>query len=88
MTRHDASARPGSFAALDRALRAEGYEPRAPSAEVAAQDEGVCLGLACRACRGPGLEYRPYVGPRFQRRGAGEYRPLAVCRRCGQALEF
>jgi hypothetical protein len=76
-----------TFADLDRRLRAEGFERRAPSGEVAAQDEGICFMLACRRCRRAGLAYRPYVAavgcqPRAR------YRPVAACDDCGQALEF
>jgi hypothetical protein len=77
-----------SFAELDRALRAEGYEPCAPSAEVAAQDEWTCVRLVCPGCSRPGLAYRPYLGSRFRRQRHVDYRPLAVCRSCGHALEF
>ena len=76
-----------TFADLDRRLRAEGFERRAPSGEVAAQDEGICLMLACRGCRRAGLAYRPYATatgcpPK------GRYRPVAACDHCGHALEF
>ena len=77
-----------SFADFDQSLRAEGFEPGAPSGEVAAQDEGICVRLACPECRRPGLVYRPYVNDRFRRRSRRCYRPLAVCGGCGQALEF
>jgi hypothetical protein len=76
-----------TFADLDRRLRAEGFEPRAPSGEVAAQDEGICFMLACRNCRRAGLTYRPYLA-RFERRSREHYRPVAACDDCGQALEF
>jgi hypothetical protein len=77
-----------SFAELDGALRAEGYAPRAPSAEVVAQDEWTCVRLVCPGCSRPDLAYRPYLGHRGRRNGRAEYRPLAVCPRCGDALEF
>jgi hypothetical protein len=77
-----------TFADLDQRLRAEGFEPRSPSGEVAAQDEGICVMLACRACRRAGLVYRPYLTARFGRRSRERYRPVAACDDCGQALEF
>ena len=77
-----------TFANIDRRLRAEGFEPRSPSGEVAAQDEGICVMLACRGCRRAGLAYRPYLAARFGRRSRERYRPLAACDDCGQALEF
>lgn len=77
-----------TFADIDRRLRAEGFEPRSPSGEVAAQDEGICVMLACRGCRRAGLAYRPYLTPRFGRRSRERYRPVAACDACGQALEF
>jgi hypothetical protein len=76
-----------TFADLDRRLRAEGFEPRSPSGEVAAQDEGICVMLACRGCRRAGLAYRPYLTAR-RRRSRERYRPVAACDDCGQALEF
>jgi len=77
-----------TFADLDRRLRAEGFERRAPSGEVAAQDEGICVMLACRGCRRGGLAYRPYLTPRFGSAPRERYRPVAACEDCGQALEF
>jgi len=77
-----------TFADLDRRLRAEGFEPRSPSGEVAAQDEGICVMLACRGCRRAGLAYRPYLTARFGRPPRQRYRPVAACDDCGQALEF
>jgi hypothetical protein len=73
---------------LERRLRAEGFEPRSPSGEVAAQDEGICVVLACRGCRRAGPAYRPYRTARFGRRSRERYRPVAACDDCGQALEF
>ena len=76
----------GMLTDLDRRLRSDGYRPGSPSAEVAAADAGVCAQIACRRCRLFGLDYRPYV-----RTPSGRdvpYRPLAVCRLCGQAEEF
>jgi hypothetical protein len=78
----------GVFAELDRRLRAEGLEPRVPAGEVAAQDEGTCVRLACRNCRRRGLVYRPYADREFKGNASGRYRPLAVCPRCGEAIEF
>lgn len=77
-----------TFADLDRRLRGEGFEPRAPSGEVAAQDEGICFMLACRRCRRAGLTYCPYLSQRCGRRSREQYRPVAACADCGQALEF
>jgi len=77
-----------TFAELDRRLRAEGFEPRSPSGEVAAQDKGICIDLACRGCRRGGLAYRPYLTARFGRPSRERYRPVAACEQCGQALEF
>lgn len=77
-----------TFADLDRRLRAEGFERRAPSGEVAAQDEGICVMLACRGCRRAGLAYRPYLIPGVGCPPRGRYRPVAACDNCGQALEF
>jgi hypothetical protein len=73
--------------ALDMHLRAEGFRPGAPTAEVAAQDEGVCARSACTRCGSPNLRYRPYVrtadaGP------AARYRAFAFCRVCGHVWEF
>jgi hypothetical protein len=73
---------------LDRHMRAEGFERRAPSGEVAAQDEGVCAMLACRACRRGPLTYRPYVATASACQPRARYRPVAACDNCGQALEF
>jgi hypothetical protein len=78
----------GTFAELDQRLRAEGFERRVPSGEVAAQDEGICLMLACRGCRRAGLAYRPYMADHVGRRRRARYRPFAVCDHCGQAVEF
>ena len=75
------------FARVDRELRNDGYESRAPSAEVAAQDEATCQRLTCDQCRRPGLKYRPYVLPSARAAGSG-YRALAVCARCDVAIEF
>ena len=77
-----------TFVDLDRRLRAEGFERRAPSGEVAAQDEGICIMLACRSCRRAGLAYRPYVTAGVGCPTRGGYRPVAACDNCGQALEF
>jgi anti-sigma B factor antagonist len=77
-----------SFDQLDRSLRAAGYEPHAPSAEVAAQDEATCVRLVCTSCERPSLAYRPYVNRRLDRRRSVDYRALAVCGQCGGALEF
>jgi hypothetical protein len=77
-----------TFADLDRRLRAEGFERRPPSGEVAAQDEGICVMLACRGCRRAGLAYRPYVTAGVGCPPRGRYRPVAACDNCGQALEF
>ena len=68
-------------------MRSDGYELRAPSAEVAAQDEATCRRLACENCRNPDLAYRPYVRP-GARPGWLLYRAIAVCRSCGDATEF
>ena len=76
-----------AFARFDRALRRDGYESRAPSAEVAAQDEATCQFLTCEHCRRPGLAYRPYFRPAARAGGRG-YRALAVCTDCGVAIEF
>ncbi len=76
-----------TFTRVDRALRSDGYEVRAPSAEVAAQDEATCQRLTCEQCRRPGLTYRPYVRPSARAGGSG-YRALAVCARCDAAIEF
>jgi hypothetical protein len=73
----------GRFAEVDRTLREEGYVPRPPSAEVAAQDEGTCRRLSCAHCRKPGMSYRPYLLP-----GRGRYRAVAVCGGCNEAFEF
>jgi hypothetical protein len=73
---------------LDQRLRAEGFELRAPSGEVAAQDEGICVMLACRRCRRAGLEYHPYLTTRAGSPPRQRYRPVAACDDCGQALEF
>jgi hypothetical protein len=77
-----------TFADLDRRLCAEGFEPRAPSGEVAAQDEGICRMLACRGCRRAGLVYRPYVTAGGGCPPRARYRPVAACDDCGRALEF
>lgn len=69
-------------------LEAAGYVPGAPSAVVAAEDEGICAHQACRRCGRPGLGYRPFVNPGERRRGVGGYRPLAVCEGCGHCEEF
>jgi hypothetical protein len=68
-------------------LRDEGYEVRPPSAEVAAQDEGMCRRMTCASCRRPGLRYRPYVLPKPES-GRPRYRAVAVCVRCAEAIEF
>jgi hypothetical protein len=77
----------GRFTEVDRALRSEGYEPRPPSAEVAAQDEGTCQRLSCTQCSKPGLGYRPYL-LRDGSRGGARYRAVAVCAGCYEAFEF
>ena len=73
------------FAEVDSALRRDGFEPRPPSAEVAAQDEGTCRRLSCARCRTPGLAYRPYLRPGSS---GTRYRALAVCLACDAAVEF
>jgi hypothetical protein len=78
----------GTFEDLDQRLRAEGFESRAPSGEVAAQDEGICVMLACRGCRRAGLAYRPYMAARVGCERRERYRPVAACDNCGHALEF
>jgi hypothetical protein len=78
---------PAELRMLDARLRAAGFEPGAPTSEVAAQDEGVCGRSACTRCAATRLAYRPYVqggSGRFARR----YRAFAVCRVCGHVLEF
>lgn len=75
----------GAYQQYDCALRAEGYGPGAPSAVVAAEDEGVLARVVCRECKRRGLAYRPYVKPQS---GLNGYRALAVCRSCGHAEEF
>lgn len=75
----------GRYRQYDRALRAEGYGPGAPSAVVAAEDEGVLARNACPECRRARLAYRPYVKPQY---GVNAYRALAVCRSCGHTEEF
>jgi hypothetical protein len=77
-----------TFADLDRRLCDEGFERRAPSGEVAAQDEGICRMLACRSCRRAGLAYRPYVTTAAGSPPRTRYRPVAACDNCGKALEF
>jgi hypothetical protein len=77
-----------AFADLDRRLRAEGFERRTPSGEVAAQDEGICVMLACRGCRRAGLAYLPYLTAGVGSPPRARYRPVAACDDCGQALEF
>jgi hypothetical protein len=77
-----------AFADLDRRLRAEGFERRTPSGEVAAQDEGICVMLACRGCRRAGLAYHPYLTAGVGSPPRARYRPVAACDECGQALEF
>jgi hypothetical protein len=72
---------------LDAHLRAEGFRPGAPTAEVAAQDEGVCARSACARCGSPELRYRPYVR-RADNRPGGRYRAFAFCRVCGHVREF
>ncbi len=74
------------FTQLDRVLQHAGYVPGPPSAEVAAQDEGVCARMACSVCGSTGVEYHPYV-PRSGS-AAGAYRAFAVCRACRRAAEF
>jgi hypothetical protein len=84
---HNEPIRPplGRFQRYDLALRAEGYGPGAPSALVAAEDEGVLARIACPECRRLRLAYRPYV--KLQS-GVNGYRALAVCQSCGHAEEF
>ena len=76
----------GSLSELDHRLRSAGYRPGSPSAEIAAADAGVCARIACSDCLRAGLDYRPYVGASGN--GRLDYRPLAVCDRCGRAEEF
>ena len=71
---------------LDARLRAAGFQPGAPTSEVAAQDEGVCGRSACNRCGATHLAYRPYVYGRSGR--FARYRAFAVCRVCGHILEF
>ena len=73
---------------LDHRLRAEGYRPGAPDAEVAAADAGTAAQIACRRCGRLGLMYRPYLHPELRLAGAPVYRALAVCAGCGVAEEF
>ena len=75
----------GRYQEYDCALRAEGYRPGAPSAVVAAEDEGVLARGVCPECRHPRLAYRPYVKPQS---GLNGYRALGVCGSCGHAEEF
>jgi len=86
MSHHEPMTPPlGRYHQYDRALRAEGYGPGAPSALVAAEDEGVLARVVCPECRHPRLAYRPYSKPQP---GPNGYRALAVCRSCGHAEEF
>lgn len=73
---------------IDRRLRAEGYVPGAPDAEVAAADAGTAAQIACRRCGLVGLGYRPYLHPARRFAGAPVYRALAFCPECGAAEEF
>lgn len=73
---------------LDHRLRAEGYRPGAPDAEVAAADAGTAAQIACRRCGRLGLGYLPYLHPERRFGAAPAYRALAVCTGCGAAEEF
>ena len=78
---------PAKLRMLEQHLRSQGFSPGAPSAEVAAQDEGVCERSACNRCGAVELAYHPYVH-RTSKRFAARYRAFAMCLACGHIREF